>query len=65
MINTFIHSSSSLENHTRFQTEMDEVYTRFQTKTAQKPYPWEPGLGCTMPGYNPWLVDNLNANIKA
>ena len=27
-INTFIHSRSSLENH-----------TRFQTKTAQKPYP--------------------------
>ena len=39
MTNTFIHSSSSLENHTWFQTEMDEVYTRFQTKTAQKPYP--------------------------
>ena len=30
---------SSLENHTRFQTKMDKVYTRFQTKTAQKPYP--------------------------
>ena len=36
-INTFIHFRSSLENHTRFQTKMDEVYTRFQTKTAQKP----------------------------
>ena len=33
-----IHSHSSLENHARFQTEMDKVYTRFQTKTAQKPY---------------------------
>ena len=32
-INTFIHSRSSLENHTRFQTKMDKVYTRFQTKT--------------------------------
>ena len=32
-INTFIHSHSSLENHTRFQTKMDKVYTRFQTKT--------------------------------
>ena len=39
MINTFIHSHSSLENHTRFQTKMGKVYTRFQTKTAQKPYP--------------------------
>ena len=34
----FIHSCSSLENHTRFQAKMGEVYTRFQTKTAQKPY---------------------------
>ena len=35
----FIHSRSSLENPTRFQTKMGKVYTRFQTKTAQKPYP--------------------------
>ena len=34
----FIHSRSSLENHTRFQAKMGEDYTRFQTKTAQKPY---------------------------
>ena len=38
-INTFIHSRSSLKNHTRFQTKMGKVYTRFQTKTAPKPYP--------------------------
>ena len=38
-INTFIHSRSSLENHTRFKTKIGEVYTPFQTKTAQKPYP--------------------------
>ena len=38
-VNTFIHSGSSLENHTRFQTKIGKVYTRFQTKTAQKPYP--------------------------
>ena len=38
-INTFIHSRSSLENHTRFQTKMGKVYTRFQTKTAKKTYP--------------------------
>ena len=34
----FIHSRSSLENHTQFQTKMGKVYTRFQNKTAQKPY---------------------------
>ena len=28
--NTFIHSRGSLENHTRFQTIMVEIYTRFQ-----------------------------------
>ena len=37
-IDTFIHSRSSLENHTRFQTKMGKVYTRLHTKTAQKPY---------------------------
>ena len=34
-INTFIHSRSSHENHTRFQTIMGKVYTRFQIKIAQ------------------------------
>ena len=34
-INTLINSSSSLENHTRFQTKMGKIYIRFQTKTAQ------------------------------
>ena len=34
----FIHSRSSLESHTRFQTKMGKVYTRLQTKTAQKPH---------------------------
>ena len=37
-INTFIRSRSSLESHTRFQTKMGKVYTRLQTKTAQKPH---------------------------
>ena len=40
MKTTSIHSSSSLENNTRFQTKMCKVYSRFQTKKAQKPYPW-------------------------
>ena len=38
-INTLIHSRSSPANHTRFQAKMGKVYTRFQTKTAQKPNP--------------------------
>ena len=42
-IKMFIHSRSSLENHTRFQTKIAKVYTRFQTKMAQKPYPMEGG----------------------
>ena len=37
--NTFIHSCSFLENHTRFQTKMGKVYIFFRTETAQKPYP--------------------------
>ena len=55
MITTFICSRSSLENHTRCQTKMCKVYTRFQTKKAQKPYPlgWHIRicliLGCTPP----------------
>ena len=38
-INTSIRYRSSLEHHTRYQTKMGKVYTRFQTKTAQKPCP--------------------------
>ena len=38
-VNTFIHSRSSLKNHTQFQTKMGKVCTRFQTKRVQKPYP--------------------------
>ena len=33
-------SRGTFENHTRFKTRMVKVYTCFQTKTAQKPYPW-------------------------
>ena len=39
-MNTFVHSRSALENHTRFQTKMSNVYTRFQTKTTQNPLGW-------------------------
>ena len=38
-INTFIHSCSSLENHTWFQTKMGKIYTHFQTQKAQKACP--------------------------
>ena len=53
-INTFIHSRSSLENHTQFQTKMVKICTRFQTKKAPNPYP----LGRHIPiwiiwGYTP------------
>ena len=33
-IKTFIHSYSSFQNNTRFQTKLGEVYTRFQAKKA-------------------------------
>ena len=42
-----MHSRSSLENNTRFQTKIGKVYSRFQTEKAQKPYP----LGCYIPYY--------------
>ena len=39
--NTFIHSRSSFENETtRFRTKMAKVYNRFQTESAQTPYPF-------------------------
>ena len=48
---------------------MDEVYTRFQTKTAQKPNPLGTWTELYNAGLQPmvsgWLVGNLNANIKA
>ena len=48
--NTFIHSCSLLETQTLFQTKMGKFYTRFQTKTAQKPDP----LGKHIPI---WLIE--------
>ena len=35
----FIRSRTSLEKHTRFQSKIGKVYTCFQAKEAQKPYP--------------------------
>ena len=36
-------SRGSLENHTRFRTNMDKIYTRCQTKTCSKtlPFSWQ------------------------
>ena len=39
-ITTFIHSSSSLEKHSRFQTKMGKVYTRFRPKRRRNPTRW-------------------------
>ena len=47
-----MHSRNSLENHTRFQTKISKFYTRFQTKTARKPYP----LGKHIPT---WLIKGV------
>ena len=39
-IKTFIHSRNSLETHTRFQTKMGKVYTRFKTKNGARTLPY-------------------------
>ena len=39
-ISTFVHSRSSLENHTWFQTKMNKVYTSFQIKRRKNPTLW-------------------------
>ena len=57
----YVHTlRSSLENHTRFQTKMGKVYTRFQTKTALKPYligggTYLSGLYKGVPSPGPWI----------
>ena len=56
-INTFVHSRISLENHTRFQTKMGKVYTRLQTKTAEKPF----GAAHRYIGEYPPDPDNTNS----
>ena len=39
-INMLIHSHSSLENHARFQTKMDKVYTVLRPKRHKNPTRW-------------------------
>ena len=55
-INTIVHSRSSLENHTRFQTKMGKECIRFETKTAQKPF----GVAHRYVGEYPPGPDNTN-----
>ena len=51
----FIRSRSSFEKHTRFQTKMGNVYTRFHTqKKAQKPSPLD---GTFLYGYMAYIRD--------
>ena len=46
----FVHTLRySLKNDTRIQTKIGKIYTRFQTKTAQKPHP----LGRHIPPHPP------------
>ena len=54
--NTFMHFLSLLEDHTRFQTEVGKVYTRFQTEKAQKPYPLERHLPY-------WLIQGIPTGV--
>ena len=56
-INTFVYSRSALENHTRFQTKMSKLYTRFQTKRAQRSF----GAAHTYIGEYPPGPDNTDS----
>ena len=60
-INTFVHSRSSLENHTRFQTKMGKDCIRFETKTAQKPF----GVAHRYVGEYPPGPDNTNTLLTS
>ena len=53
-----IRSRSFLENQTQFQTKMGKVYTRFQTKKAQKPYSlWQHiPINGLYNGVRPWVL---------
>ena len=69
-INMLISSRSSPENHIRFQTKMGKVYTRFQTKTAQKPYPMGRQISLYKgvpppPGYQStsYIIEPLGLNV--
>ena len=50
-INMLIHSHSSLENHARFQTKMDKVYTVLRPKRRKNPTRWGGTYGGGGGGY--------------
>ena len=49
----------SLDNHTRFQTIMDKIYTRFQVKTTVQPYSL--GWHTNFIAYTMWFATNFIA----
>ena len=67
--NIFTHCRSSLKNHTWFQTNMDKVYTRFQTKTGENPTRWggTHQYGLFFSGYmvecKSWLLNSVSGLI--
>ena len=64
-INTFIHSHSSLENHTRFQTKMSKVYTVFRPKWRKNPTRWSgPYLYSLYEGVTPWAISTRQNIIQ-
>ena len=64
-INTFIHSHSSLENHTRFQTKMSKVYTVFRPKRRKNPTRWGgPYIYSLYGGVPPWAISTRQNIIQ-
>ena len=71
-IKTFVHSRSSLKNHTRFQTKMGKVYTRFQTKRRKNPtlcgatylYSLYKGIPPPPPGTIPFEELNAHKTVR-
>ena len=63
-INTFIHFRSSLENHTRFQTQMGKVYMVFRPKQRENPTRWGgPHLYSLYEEVPPWALISTRQNI--
>ena len=64
-INTFIHSRSSIENHTRFQTKMSKVYTAFRPKRRKNPTRWGgPYLYSLYEGVPLWAISTRQNIIQ-
>ena len=69
-IKTFVHSRSSLKNHTRFQTKMGKVYTCIQTKRRKNPtlcggtYLYSLYKGISPPGTIPFEELNAHKTVR-